>query len=71
MSDQLLNDRLWTIADVAAYFVVSDTQAEWLTAQPGFPAPRVVPSRGRGERRTKRWKPDAVKAWADTLEKAA
>ena len=64
-------NRLWTITDVAAYFQVGETQAAWITAQPGFPAARVIPSRGRGERQVKRWKPEAVKSWADTLEKAA
>ncbi len=66
-----MNDRLWTIADVAAYFVVSETQAASIVAQKGFPVPAVLPSRGTGERKLRRWFPGEVKSWAGSLVKAA
>lgn len=61
---------LWTIADVAAYFKVSETQAATIVAAE-FPKPIVLPSRGRGERHIKRWVPDQVIEWAVGQSKAA
>jgi predicted DNA-binding transcriptional regulator AlpA len=64
-----MNDTLWTIANVAAYLVVSDASAERMVNAEGFPAPVILPSVGRGERKLKRWIPADVIAWVESRRK--
>jgi len=55
---------LWTIDDVAVYMAVSPAQADYAMRQPDAPKPIVLPSKGTGARKIKRWVPDEIREWA-------
>ena len=66
-----MTDALWTIEDVAAFFRLERTAADHIIGVEGFPAPIILPSRGKGARPPKRWDPTEVRAFAGSLKRAA
>jgi len=59
-----MTETLWTIEHIADYLVVSPAQADYAMRQPDAPKPIVLPSKGTGARKIKRWVPDEIKEWA-------
>lgn len=66
-----MTEHLWTIDHIAEFFQCERTAAEHIASGHGFPAPIILPSRGKGARPPKRWDPPDVRAFAATLKKAA
>lgn len=66
-----MTETLWTIAMVAEYLVVSEAAAEYAMSQPDAPQPIVVPSRGTGARKIRRYLPDDIRQWATGRRAAA
>lgn len=64
-------ERLWTIDDVAGFMVLSPAQADYAMRQPGAPVPIVLPSKGTGARKIKRWVPDEIREWVTTSQRMA
>lgn len=64
-------ERLWTIDDVADFMVLSQAQADYAVRQPGAPVPIVLPSKGTGARKIKRWVPDEIREWVTTSQRMA
>lgn len=66
-----MTETLWTIEHVAAFMVLSPAQADYALRQPGAPVPIVLPSKGTGARKIKRWVPAEVREWAVTANRMA
>lgn len=66
-----MNTSLWTIVDVAAFLQVSAESAARMSSREGFPAPIVLPSKGKGERKIRRWLPSDISDWALAQRAAA
>ena len=64
-------ERLWTIDDVADFMALSPAQAAYAMRQPDAPKAIVLPSKGTGARKIKRWVPEEVREWALTYRAAA